>query len=492
MDRTEDSFFVTIGSLCPNRPQNTGNEFICDLPSELFLNPFDNYQIALIRFMCDTPAIPSGATQGKEVLLVEMDNVMPMAGGRPLVGLTHVLPEIVPYTELWREFYQCSSVMVLEPLHKLFFPLKSTQFSSIGIKLFDRLLRPFYTSDQVVAACTAVFQVKKMTDFAAQERVPLFLSSQKTEAHPDNTVASFKVEIPPRFQSRTTKPWYIALTGITYTPQFSLFPTNLNPIQSVVLRRNLNEDFNTLANLFETDSVASGSGARTGGGGGVGGTYTVDEETGDVTWPLRIAWLPEPRNKRDLMIALKKVLNPDEEETGLNFDIEIDVSTGGFDADLLKSQGGVMFRFVTDYPGAEVEMNYFLATILGLTAYDPMKKINDVVKIECNRIFVRQNKFDNWFEPKKMFVYANFVEPCINGPIYSRLLDVVPVDYTDRRDYLIQYKTYSPIQLAYKKFDPALLTECEISIRDDMGNLVAFKYPEQALTFLSLLIVANK
>lgn len=497
MDKTQNHFYVTIHSMCPGRPENTGNDFICDLPSELYLSPFDNYQIALIRFICDKPIIvgPPGSG-GKEIVIVEMSNIRTISGGRPLIALQHVRPEFVSLRDRWREFHQCSSLMLLEPTHKHFFPFDSTQFTNIGLKLYDRHLRPFYTKRQLVAASTAVFEVRKMTDFAQQERVPLFLSSHATEEYPDNTVSSFKVDIPPRFQSRTGKPWHIALTSFTYTPQFSLFPTVLNGIQKIILRRNLDADFNSLQNLMETGSIGSG-GDEPDEDDNQPMWYKVDAETGDVIWSVRMARLIEPAGKRELMHALKKEMHLDDgEDDFFKIDIDKNQHSGADMSRAMNNRGAVQFFFGTKYEGAELELNYFLAVILGLTSYDPSKRINDSVKIPCNRPIRRQNKFDNWFEPKKMFVYANFVEPSINGPVYTRLLDVIPVERgggdDEPEDGFIHYQTYSPKQLTYKRFDPTQLTECEISIRDDFGNLVHFKYPTQAHTFMSLIIAADK
>jgi len=479
--RANDRFSVTVHSInFGKRPENTGNDFICDLPQELFLSPHDNYQVALVRLICDRPLISGAATRGKDILLVELLDINPVHHDSYFVAFQHVDPQILGGNR-WREFQQSQGSVILEPRHKLFFPLLNTQLTSLHIRLRDRYDKPFYRKRQITTAVTAVFEFRKMS-IERVERMPFFLSSHPSAAFPDNTAQQFDVNVLPRFSSRTSNPWYIALTSITYNPQFSLFPSILHNEQRIILRRNLGDDVNALEEGLLTLQASAEEDER---------HYDVDEATGDITWKFRMSDIKEPDSKRELMYWIMKGLKL-KKDSPVSFSIAINKKDDSEEDEPPRRRGGVKFEFRSAYDNAQVEMNYFLAVLLGLTPFDPKHGINDYVRIDCGYKFVRQNTFDNWFEPKKLFIYANFVEPSINGGEYTRLLDIIPVDTENKRDDIIYYRTYSPVQLSYKTLNMENLTECHIEMRDDFGNLVAFKYPNRAHTLMSLVIQTSK
>lgn len=490
-EESSDSFYVTLHSSSYGsiHTDNTGCDFTCDLPQEIQLSPFENYKVALVKLICDKPIIRSKRIfNGRDycyVLLEELDPIH--CDAFKSISGHRITAEIARYKRSYgTDYMKASDVHVYEPKHLRFYSLTSQRLISFTIRLRDRHLRPLYRDKQATTVTTVVLQIKRMANYANIEHVPLSFSSIKTSAFETNTPTNFRVEIPSRFTNNTGKPWYVAVTSVTYSPEFTLLPSYLRNLQPFIIRRNLGEIRNDLDYIqikpMEDDY------------------YDIHETTGDIYYKIHVDQLGPFNDKFQLLRALKEQLKFSYPARLRRPDISILVN---YDQDLKENTvydedaANITFKFHAgpSYEGSDLVMCYCFAVLLDIVKFDPSKTANELVRVPVNVEYKKPQSFDTWYHPRKLFLYANFVEPSINGSIFSPLLAIIPVQ-KDKRTVVdgtsSHYTTYEATQLTYHKLSLNNFTQCHVEVRDEFGEYIRFQYPEETTFFIDLVVQVNK
>lgn len=485
---SDNSMIITLHSSgMGSRRDNRADDFICPLPSELKLDPHKNYKVCLLQLMCDLPIVASkqGYT-GKELVHVCLKQIDPLhCDEYGLISTHEIDTEIVDFSRRYGkygdDYTTAGNVHVFEPKHKRFFPLISTKLDSFHVVMLDRRLRYLYRPKQAVTSSTVVLELKEMEDYNKQEIVPLTLKSDsQAELFPDNTASDFRLQIPSRFNNQTRKPWFVALSSITYPTKFSLFPGNLRTDQSITIARNLPVD--TLNSIeYKMNKPVSMP------------HYRIDEETGNIGFAYSLDSFGEIKNKLDLITELRRILKwywpPKREQHHVGIIINDDELT----TPNIK-EGEVSFYFKTDWPDTHIELCYGIAVLLGMVKFIPFVEVNTIVRVRTNHRYVQPLEFDTWYHPRKLFLYCNFVEPSINGSVFSPLLAVIPVQHVIQHNVetVKNFASYEATQLTYRKLSTQNLSECRIEIRDEFGGLVRFREPDKAVVFIDLFVQVNK
>lgn len=463
------------------------DHFTCVLPHELSFSAHRHYKVALLKLMCDNIVVFGfQGAEHKDIVHVILRQADPLHCRNQVLS-THVIEhEVAPNKSTWGyEYSQAGNVHVFEAKHKKFYPLISNQITSFEVILRDTLFRRLYRKSQAVTSTTVVLEIKEMEDFNKQEIVPLTLSSPATAEYPNNTPSMFSVKIPPRFYNQTGRPWYVALGSVTYPILFPLFPGHLKRDQVIRIVRNLGDRVNQLDYVpVEKDKL---------------GMYKVEELGGSIVYEWSLDKLEHVTNKLELIRELRAMLQwrPLKKKGDKGPQIGISINDDHDAGAAFESQKEVKIRFFSkqeDYDDSDVEMCYCLAVLLGLVKFDPRIAANDYVKIPMNQDFMQPIHFDTWYHPRKLFFYANFVEPSINGSVLSPLLAVVPVQNVIRHNFptLKKFSTYEATQLTYRRLNTQNLSECKIEVRDEFGQLIRFKNADETYVFLDLFIQVNK
>lgn len=487
----QDEFYVTLhsSSYGSAHVDNTGCEFTCDLPQEIQLSPFDNYKVALVKLICDKPVIQyKRSFDGRDfcyVLLEELDPVH--CDGFKAISGHRISSEVTRYKKSYgKDYSKSADIHVYEPKHLRFYSLQNSRITSFTVKLIDRHLRLLYRDKQATTITTVVLLIKKMTDYANVEHVPLTFNSMKSGAFPDNTPTNFRVEIPSRFTNNTGKPWYVALTSVTYSPEFTLLPSYLRNDQPVIIRRNLGNVTNNIDYIQirpMTDDL-----------------YEINEFNGDIYYNIKVDQMPPFNDKFQLLQALKEQLQFTYPARNRRPDVSIKIyydNEGDEDPVYDQDASKIKYKFYAgpNYEGSEIAICYCFAVLLDMVKFDPTKHANELVEVPVNVEYVKPQTFDTWYHPRKLFLYANFVEPSINGAVFSPLLAVVPVQGVGSgavRGTRSHYTTYEATQLTYHKLSENNLTQCHIEVRDEWGEYIRFQYPKETYFFIDLVVQVNK
>lgn len=470
--RAEDSFFVTLYSNSDSNsyPDNSPASFANKVAQPINVPRGAGWQVALHSLTCSN-------------LLKQDIESVGVAGVRP----TRLLSQInvrcrqvsIPYDG--RKLISCHSrkpfsalgqrVHTYEPRLHLYFSLDSDVLTELHIDLLDYNLDLLQYRRSQATVCVLKFQ--RVMPF---KYLPLWIHSNKASQSGD-TASNFRITLPPLFNNHGIEKWQVAMTSLTYVPNYVTIPSRLHAgggQRNMFHAVDLTDDENPLLGLIQREKLHLPSKFA----------YLRGRQH---DWPRPLELLHEPivispqnwnyiQTAGDIIDTLMRLFtyfgvfqttaaaDPEDSSSGEPlFKLEW--------ADV--DQTRVSLRFLHR---AILYMPMYAAHILGFRDYATTE--DRALAVFCadaeDEPFVGRRNVDiKSLSPNTISLLCDFIEPAFIGSVRSPVLKTIPMVKQASADDMTSL-TYEPRNLEYHSLNTRELSSLHFQIINAAGDEVEF------------------
>ena len=312
------------------------------------------------------------------------------------------------------------------------FPLVTTLLTTFNIFLTDINHNPLFLSPGTPT------YVKLHLQKMERETKILKVTSESTQAHPNNTNNKFSILLPEKI-FLPARDWKVALSSISLRPDFATFTTK-NFILLVHVYRTQNGEYDS-----RTVMMLLGP-----------GNYTVE----NIIEQTNKKFFPEKEGEPKLLRMRKNDNNK----------VEIDI--GNYPT---YKDGTTLEVFITK------NLLYFLGFDVNKILQEKKQAIKFTVQIgQRNAINFFHDVRSNGIVPPYLFLYTNFVQPSIVGSTFTKMLKIFSVENSS------EFTKVEFEHLEFFKIEPSVLENLHFELRTHTGELVHLGHKEDIILSLIL------